>query len=69
MNCIKCGKEISRSDNGPELVGEMIEVIVEKQTPETIAYAKKQLGKYADENGECKLGICYECFIDNKIGR
>jgi len=31
---------------------------------ETIDYFNIQLGKYSNWNGECHVGICYECYID-----
>ena len=69
MNCIKCGKLISRDDGGPQTMALNLRVNNSdmETTPETIEYNKIQLGKYTDENGECDIGLCWECKIDNII--
>lgn len=66
MKCWKCGKEMDREDEGTTLEGITIAVNVkeEKRTIADVIYYNKQLGKYSDGNGECKVGICYECYID-----
>ena len=72
MKCWKCDKELDRpkeagyKEDNPVVQGIVITVTISEnqQTPETIKYNKLQLGKYANENGECKVAICYECYID-----
>jgi len=66
MNCFKCGKDMECNDTNHTLKGITIEVKLDPplNTPILIAYYKKQLGKYANGNGECNVGICYECYID-----
>ena len=64
MKCIKCGKEMDREDGGPTIKGVTVDVTMEEHSKETIDYNNIQLGKYSDGNGECHVGICYECYID-----
>jgi hypothetical protein len=65
MNCWKCAKEMDRDDGGGTLSGVDVKVLFfDKPTPEDIAYRNLQLGKYSDGDGECHVGICYECYID-----
>ena len=66
MKCWKCGKEMDREGGGTTLKGVDVAVAI-GLTPITqadIDYFNAQLGKYSDGNGECKVGICYECYID-----
>jgi len=37
----------------------------DQRTPGNIEYANRQLGKYADGDGGCKVALCYECYMDN----
>jgi len=57
---------MGRLDEGPTLKGGVVEVhLVEPmKTQENIDYFNLQLGKYSNGNGECKVAICYECYID-----
>ena len=64
MRCQNCGKEMDRYDGGPTLKGIEVGVKLESPTEENIAYNNAQLGKYSDGKGECRVGICYECYID-----
>uniref|UniRef100_A0A6M3LVT4 Uncharacterized protein n=1 Tax=viral metagenome TaxID=1070528 RepID=A0A6M3LVT4_9ZZZZ len=68
MKCIRCTKEISRSDSDTLLVGIDIQVSKDTTTTEAdIEYMNKQLGKYSDGNGGCHVQVCYECYIDKQI--
>jgi len=66
MKCFKCGKDMERKDSGPTIMGIKVDVTIGEpvRTQETINYNNLQLGKYSDGNGECCVGICYECYID-----
>lgn len=66
MKCEKCGKEMAREDSRATLVGVEIKVKMnlDPVLPTDIDYYNKQLGKYSNGNGECEVGICYECYID-----
>jgi len=66
MECYKCRKEMGREDSRATLEGIVIEVKMNLDPilPEDIDYYNKQLGKYSNGQGECKVGICYECYID-----
>jgi len=67
MQCRKCGKEMSRAGvDEPTIIGISVEIKIEppQNTDSNIAYNNKQLGKYSDGKGECRVGICYECYID-----
>ncbi len=69
MKCWKCDKEMDRDDGGTTLKGVVVTVGESKGadviiTPGDLDYREKQLGKYADGNGGCHVGICYECYID-----
>ena len=70
MKCYKCGKEMDREDGGYVLKGKTVDTTIDEahKTRETIDYCNIQLGKYSDGNGECHLGICYECYIDKEFG-
>lgn len=67
MKCQKCGKELGNLEGYFTLKGVEVTVSLEEmnRTPENIKYINKQLGKYADGEGGCKVAICYECYIDN----
>ena len=65
MKCFKCGKEMDREDGGLTIKGITVTMTLdESATPETIKYNNEQLGKYSDGKGGCKVGTCYECYID-----
>lgn len=66
MKCFKCIKEMDRDDGGASIKGVVVTIGFddENKTKETIAYNNLQLGKYSNGNGGCKVGICYECYID-----
>ena len=77
MKCYKCGKEMDREDGNLTIQGIKVDVTLQEEpsedcltivsnlrTPENIAYNNLQLGKYSNGNGECHVGICYECYID-----
>ncbi len=57
---------MDREDGGTVLKGVVVTIDVkeEARTQANIDYYNKQLGKYSDGKGECKVGICYECYID-----
>ena len=69
MNCLKCGKEMGRTDGGPTIRGicSVVTMPEDSQTRATIEYNNLQLGKYSDGNGECHVGICLECDIDRLL--
>ena len=64
--CFKCGKEMERADGNLTIRGLTVDITIEEpnRTQETIDHNNLQLGKYSDGNGECHVGICYECYID-----
>ena len=66
MQCYRCGKEMEREDSRAILEGVVVEVKIELDPilPEDIDYYNKQLGKYSNGEGGCRVGICYECYID-----
>ena len=66
MKCWKCDKEMGRENSRETLGGIEVEVKMNLTPvlPDDIDYYNKQLGKYSDGKGECKVGICYECYID-----
>jgi len=68
MKCSRCGKETDREDGEATLKGILVTITLEDATAETIAYNNIQLGKYSDGKGECRVGICYECYIDTLFG-
>ncbi len=79
MQCGRCLKDMERTEGervdqpggGPTFLGRQIQWVLmpDQRTPENIAYNNRQLGRYADGNGECKVGLCYECEIDIQFGR
>lgn len=71
MKCWKCGKEMDREDGGPVMKGMEVNATVKISpgTQDDIAYYNLQLGKYSDGNGECRVAICSECYIDGLFGR
>ena len=70
MKCFKCNKEMDREDGGTIIKGISIDVTrpdILKPPLELDAdyeYNKLQLGKYSNNDGECHVAICYECYID-----
>lgn len=70
MKCWKCGKEMDREDGGPTIKGIVVTITLDdaSKTQENIAHNNTQLGKYSDGKGECRVGICYECYIDRLFG-
>lgn len=42
-----------------------IKIDLDPILPEDIEYYNKQLGRYSNGKGECHIGICYECYIDD----
>lgn len=66
MKCWKCGKEMDRESSRATVEGMLVEVkmSLDPVLPEDVEYYNQQLGKYSDGKGECKVGICYECYID-----
>jgi len=70
LKCWKCGKDMERDDGGTVIKG--IEVTVHHDhdylTPADIEHNNRQLGKYGNGQGQCKVAICYECYIDNLFG-
>lgn len=66
MKCWKCGKEMGREGGRALLKGieVQVKVALDPLFPEDIEYYNNQLGKYSNGNGECKVSICYECYID-----
>ena len=69
MKCFKCGKEMEREDGRATLTGIEVEVKMnlDPVLSEDIVYYNKQLGKYSNGKGECKIGICYECYVDGLL--
>ena len=67
MKCWKCGKEMDRENSLATIKGIEVEVKMnlDPVLPEDIEYYNKQLGKYSNGQGECNVGICYECYIDS----
>lgn len=67
MKCWKCNKEMNNLRGDYTLKGVEVTVSLKgmQRTPENIEYINEQLGKYTDDNGGCKVAICYECYIDN----
>ena len=79
MQCWKCKKEMDREAGGNHdlpgikprnkmtIKGVDVTVVLSppNNTPENIEYYNQQLGKYSDGKGGCRVGICYECYIDN----
>jgi len=67
MQCWKCKKEMDNANGEYQIVGVAVTIsLVGKQiTADNIEYGNKQLGKYADGLGGCRVAICYECYIDN----
>ena len=70
MKCFKCGKDMDNPLGDFTLWGCSVNVSVNVSavspdaTPEDIAYANRQLGKYSDGKGGCNVATCYECYID-----
>ncbi len=66
MKCWKCGKEMDREDGGTVLKGVVVTIDVTEEhcSKDDIVYYNKQLGKYSSGQGGCKVGCCYECYID-----
>ncbi len=77
MQCARCLKDMERIEGekldqpGVGIYGRTYTWVLapDQRTPETIAYSKRQLGRYSDDNGECKVGICQECELDVQFGR
>lgn len=62
MKCDKCGKEMA-DENGHTLAGLTIEVsTTENASPEMIAAARRQVGKYQLNR---EYSFCFECWIDS----
>ena len=72
LTCWKCGKTISFPENEEaELYGLLVTVeFKEGENPpaELIEYNNRQLGKYSDGTGQCRVALCYECYIDRQFG-
>ena len=66
MKCWKCDKEMDNPGGDYKGTGLLVDVNIGDfpPTPENIAYANRQFGKYSDGQGKCHVGICYECYID-----
>ena len=66
MKCWKCGKGMDNPNGDYTIKGVEVTVSLEgvQRTPENMEYVNGQLGKYADGDGGCHVGICYECYID-----
>ena len=64
--CTKCNKCMT-DDKGTTIEGmQMIFRNCNENNPDMIEFFKKQLGKY-ELNAE--YAICYECMIDNMLGK
>ena len=69
LKCWKCGKDMEKEDGGPRLIGKLETVTSQKElSPAEVDYFNRQLGKYSDGHGQCKVAICYECYVDNQFG-
>jgi len=69
MKCQNCGKEMDNLKGDYSIKGLEVNISLEgnQRTPENIEYTKGQLGKYADGDGGCHVGICFECYIDRLL--
>lgn len=62
-HCDKCGKAMT-DKNGESIIGMSIEV--QCMDDKSSEFVKKQVGKY--EIGR-RYQICWECWIDNMLGK